>query len=97
MDDLVKRCKTICGNDTAGCFITNAKHLDCVTDIVINKVWATREIIKTAAGEDRCAEIAGILNSATDEMDELIVWVRNLQALKKRSLNEEKKEAVCRR
>lgn len=76
MDESGKRCRTICGKETARCFITNARHLDCITDIVINRVWAAREIIKTAAGEDRCAEIAELLNTATDEMDELIAWVK---------------------
>jgi hypothetical protein len=54
MNEPAKRCRTICGEDTAGCFITNVKHLDCITDIVINKAWAAREIIKAAAGENPC-------------------------------------------
>mgnify|MGYP001570668063 CR=1 FL=1 len=97
LDELVKRCRTICGDDTSGCFIANAKHLDCITDIVINKIWAAREIIGMGTGKNTCKEIAGILNIATNEMDELIDWVQNLQTLQKRHLNEANKEVVCRR
>jgi hypothetical protein len=97
MNKPVKRCRTLCGEDAAGCFITNAGHLDCITDIVINKVWPVREIIKIAAGENPGAETSGMLNRATGELDELIAWVKELQALKKRRLDEENEEAICRR
>jgi len=87
----------MCGEDTTGCFIANAKHLDCITDIVINKIWAAREIIERGTKKNTCKELSGILNIATNEMDELIDWVQNLQTLQKQHLNEANKEDVCRR
>lgn len=97
MDELAKRCRAMCGEDTTSCFSANAKHLDCITDMVINKIWAAREIIDRGTKKNTCKELSGILNTATDEMDELIAWVKNLQTLKKRHLNEADKEVVCRR
>jgi hypothetical protein len=80
MDELVKRCGLICGDDRTGCFVENANHLECITDIIINKVWAARAIIELGARESSCERMAGILNVATGEMDELVDWMKNLRS-----------------
>ncbi len=95
MDELINRCKTICGDDRSGCFISNASHLECITDIVINKIWAAREIVALGAGEVTSGMTAGALKRATDEMDELILWVQRLQALRRKKDGEEQEETLC--
>ncbi len=97
MDELVKRCGSICGEDRSGCFVTNANHLECITDIIINKIWAARAIVEMGARESACEHLAGILNTATNEMDDLINWVKKMPTLQKRHAPEGTEEVVCRR
>lgn len=76
-------------------FFTNANHLDCITDIIINKIWAARAIIEMGTRESTCEHMAGILNEATQEMDELITWVKKMPILQKTDTNMENEEVLC--
>lgn len=87
---LTDRCKTICGEDPSGCFIANAKHAECIADIMINKVWSAREIIEMGAMRNRNNDMAEILDMAIDEMDKLIIWGQRIRALQIRKGMENK-------
>lgn len=83
MDKRAKRCATICGESTSGCFMTNKNHLECITDIVINRVWAAREIIELGINENDSHHASALLSMATDELDELVYWMQELRTTKK--------------
>ena len=95
MDKLVKRCGSICGENRTGCFVANANHLECITDIIINKIWAARSIIEMGTRDTTCEHMAGILNVATTEMDELIYWVKNMPTVQKSRMLKGNEEAAC--
>jgi hypothetical protein len=97
LGELKKRCGAICGEDRSRCFVTNASHLECISDIVINKVWAARAVIEMGARENRCEHMAGILSTATGEMDALLAWMKNIQVVQARQEHDGAKEALCRR
>jgi hypothetical protein len=83
MEKRAKRCATICGENTSGCFLTNKKHLECITDIVINRVWAAREVIELGIHERDSHQAAALLSMATDELDELVYWMQEFRTMKK--------------
>ncbi|MHB8844207.1 MAG: hypothetical protein ACYC7L_05600 [Nitrospirota bacterium] len=97
MNKLIERCCAICGEDRSGCFAENANHLECVTDIIVNKIWAARAIIEMGARESACEQMSGILNLATKDMDELIDWVKRMPTLQAGEIKEEDRGAVCSR
>jgi hypothetical protein len=96
MDELVKRCSAICGDDRTGCFVTNANHLECITDIIVNKIWAARAVIEMGTRDSTCEHMAGILNVAANEMDELINWVKEMPTLQKMKTHEINREVLWR-
>lgn len=79
MDKRSTRCAAICGENTAGCFMANKNHLECITDIVINRAWAAREIIELGSKEKDPRQAAAFLNTATEELDELVFWMQELR------------------
>lgn len=83
MEKRAKRCATICGENTSGCFMTNKKHLECITDIVINRVWAAREVIERGINERDSQHGSALLSMAKDELDELVYWMQKLRTMKK--------------
>jgi hypothetical protein len=83
MDTRAARCETICGENTAGCFMANKNHLECITDIVINRVWAAREIIELGAHEHDARHASVLLSAATDELDELVHGLQEFRVEKK--------------
>ena len=85
MEKQSKRCEAICGENTAGCFMTNKNHLECITDIVINRAWAAREIIELGSHEKDPRQAAAFLSTATEELDELVFWMQELRTRKKPS------------
>lgn len=82
MDKRAKRCAAICGENTAGCFMTNKNHLECITDILINRVWAAREIIELGSHERDPRQAAAFLSTATEELDALVYWMQELRTMK---------------
>jgi hypothetical protein len=94
MNELGKRCGMICGEDRTGCFAANTRHLECITDIIINKIWAARAIIDIGTRDTDCERMTGILHVATTEMDELIDWVTYMQREQKKRSSA---ELLCRR
>ncbi len=83
MNEPTNRCKTICGEKTAGCFMTDENQLQCITNIIITRVWAAREIIDMGARETNCNHMSELLSMAMDEMDELIYWMQQIRNIKR--------------
>ncbi len=77
--EIETRCKRICGDD-APCFTDNKKQISCISDMVINKVWPVKGLIDAAVKKNECSEVADILDIANNSIDELIEWVKHLQA-----------------
>jgi len=96
MDEFIKRCGVICGKNRADCFVTNANHLECITDIIVNKIWAARAVIEMGTRDATCEHMAVLLNVATQEMDELINWVKKMPTVQSTNTHESNKEVVCR-
>ncbi|MCL4476778.1 MAG: PilZ domain-containing protein [Nitrospirae bacterium] len=74
-----ERCRRICGDDKERCFIGNKKQIDCIADMVINKVFGISSIIEISMGESAPEKIRENLSHAVRTMDELILWVKFLQ------------------
>ncbi|MDI6727591.1 MAG: hypothetical protein QMD44_01525 [Thermodesulfovibrionales bacterium] len=81
-----KRCQQVCGNSSDNCFIGNNNQIACISDMVINKMWAVREIIRMARDESRCSQMDEFLNMASGNVDELIDWVKHLQEQNKKQI-----------
>ncbi len=84
-----KRCQQVCGNSSDNCFIGNNNQIACISDMVINKMWAVKEIIRMAKDENQCSQITEFLNMASENVDELIDWVKHLQGQNRKQIMEE--------
>lgn len=87
----------ICGDGPDRCFVANGGQFDCISDMVINKIWAAKKILELGNEKNRCEHLAGILDLATHEMDEVLAWAKYLQTRQDRQLVREDREALCRR
>lgn len=74
---LDERCGRICKGKT--CFAADDDHRACITDMLINKIWPVKRFIENALSENRCSHIAGILEMADSEMEELLSFAKRLQ------------------
>lgn len=72
-----ERCQRIC-KSSLNCFADNKKQLMCISDMVINKAWPIKNLIASAMKKNKCAEVSEILQIASDNMDELVNWVKQL-------------------
>jgi hypothetical protein len=66
-------CKRFCGENPQ-CFAENNRQIACVSDMVINKAWAIKELTELARRENKCESIDNILDVANDSLTELIAW-----------------------
>lgn len=73
-----ERCQQICGDSGTLCF--NSEQVTCIADMVINKAGNIKLIIEEARVEKQFDQIAEILCMASKNIDELINWIRYLQA-----------------
>jgi hypothetical protein len=73
------RCIRICGSPAGDCFVSNRKQLECIADMVINKVFAVSSVIDLSMEEDRINIIKDNLSSALKSSNELISWIKYLQ------------------
>ncbi len=73
-----ERCQRIC--EGLNCFANNKKQFMCICDMLINKAWPIKDLIAAAMKENKCSEVAEILKMASDNVDELVNWVKQLQA-----------------
>ncbi len=86
------RCLTICGSERKRCFIRNSKQINCIADMILNKVSGILGIIELTLEENRNEKVAGNLQKATESIHELVNWVKFLQIahdLRKISLQSE--------
>ncbi len=74
-----ERCERICGGHKEQCFIGNKKQVECVADMVINKVFGISSIIEMAMGESNPEKIRENLSHAFRTVNELVTWVKYLQ------------------
>lgn len=77
-DNIVDRCKLICGGVSESCIIDNTRHLDCIADMVINKTSAISLLLGRAVKESP-DEAAQSIYSAMTISNELSNWVKYLQ------------------
>ncbi len=74
--------------------MTDEKQLECVTDIIITRVWAAREIIDMGTRETNCNHMGELLSMAMDEIDELIYWMQQLRNIKNRTESHSQQEGL---
>ncbi len=79
MKKIIERCKRICGNPDQHCFIENKNQIMCISDIIINKVFNIKEMLELAARGDQSDQLNKTIKLASDNIDELIDWVKFLQ------------------
>ena len=81
IDEMMERCRRICGDGHGRCFIANKKQLNCIADMVINKVSGIIGIIDTAKGMESGGGITDALDMASEDLEALVYWVRYLQVV----------------
>lgn len=82
MEMLSDRCSRICGDFRGNCFRDNKDQLTCISDMVINKASGIMAIIDTARDSNQCETMEEILQLAERDVNELISWVKDLNAQK---------------
>lgn len=90
IDLMEKRCLKICGGIHGECFTYDDRHLACIADMVINKISVAKMTLQMLKGEPCFGEHAEGLNMVTEEMEELIKWIRHLQAKQKKHKSAQK-------
>lgn len=79
MEHNKERCRRICGDEIRDCFMGNKRQLDCIADMVVNKISNTKGFIESAMGNDPKGKLARNLDSAVISLNELLNWVKFLQ------------------
>lgn len=78
VDNPDKRCRSICG-ERQGCFADQAEHLDCISDMVINRVWGVRSMIAVGRDMNACSNVDDALDMADKALTEIITWIVRLR------------------
>ncbi|MBI5141924.1 MAG: PilZ domain-containing protein [Nitrospirae bacterium] len=81
IDEMMERCRRICGDGHDRCFIGNKRQLNCIADMVINKVSGIIGIIDAAKGMESGGNAIDTLDMATEDLEALVYWVRYLQVV----------------
>ncbi|MBI5076591.1 MAG: PilZ domain-containing protein [Nitrospirae bacterium] len=77
-----RRCREICGDDVRNCFIDNQNQIDCIADMVLNKVFAVSLCIEPVLN-DASEEMNRLyLKQAMHALNELTNWIKYLQVVK---------------
>jgi hypothetical protein len=77
-----KRCREICGDDVRNCFIDNQKQIDCIADMVLNKVFAVSLCIEPVLNDTSEDKNRLYLKQAMHALNELTNWIKYLQVVK---------------
>ncbi len=80
MNDLEKRCETICEKGANRCFTPDGNRFECPSDMLTDKMQAVREVIGIAIERNACPQVAGILDVATENIDEVLEWLTFLHS-----------------
>lgn len=82
MSDLQKRCQAICGKDAHRCFTPSGNRLECLSDMLTDKMRTVREVIEIGIERNACPQVAGILDVATQNIDEVVEWLNYLHSMR---------------
>lgn len=77
-----KRCAKICGDDAEHCFVDNKKQLDCIADMVTNKLFTVALLLDRAKKEDPKDSIQEYINQALQASSKLLNWIKYLQVIR---------------
>lgn len=77
-----RRCREICGDDVRSCFIDNQNQIDCIADMVLNKVFAVSLCIEPVLNDSNEEMNRLYLNQAMHALNELTNWIKYLQVVK---------------
>ena len=88
MSDLQKRCQAICGKYTHRCFTPDGSRFECLSDTLTDKMRAVREVIEIGIERNACPQVAGILNVATENVDEVLEWLNYLHSMRDGAMRE---------
>ncbi|MCX7794065.1 MAG: PilZ domain-containing protein [Thermodesulfovibrionales bacterium] len=75
---MIDRCLRICGGFDS-CFIQTKKHIECLSDILINKAFGTSEILEQILKECNEPRMVSLLQEALRSTYEIMNWVKYLQ------------------
>jgi len=82
MNDLQKRCQGICEKGAHQCFTPSGNRFECLSDMLTDKMQEVREVIEIGIELNACPQVAGILNVATENVDEVLEWLKYLHSLR---------------
>lgn len=77
-----KRCAKICGDDPEHCFINNKKQIECIADMVTNKVFTIALLLDLAKKEDAKDVLQEYINQALSASSKLLNWIKYLQIIR---------------
>lgn len=89
------RCQKICGRERKNCFINNKNQLECLSDIVTNKVFGISSIVRLLSDKispDNQTRL--FTEEITKNLNELINWVKFLQLMHDIKMTDEYREDV---
>lgn len=76
---LKDRCRQICGDEAQNCFVGNKRQIDCIADMVINKVSVSKAMIESALLNVPEGDSREYLDLALSSMADLSNWIKFLQ------------------
>lgn len=82
MNDLQKRCQDICEKGAHRCFTPSGNRFECLSDMLTDKMKDMREVIGIGIELNACPQVAGILNVATESVDEVLEWLKYLHSMR---------------
>lgn len=77
-----KRCREICGDDVGDCFIDNKNQIDCIADMVLNKVFAVTLSLGPVLDDVSEDKNRQYLEQAMHALHELTNWIKYLQVVR---------------
>jgi len=82
MNNLEKRCETICEKGSHRCLTPGGNRFECLSDMLTDKMQAVREVIAIGIERNACPQVAGILDVATENIDEVLEWLHYLHSMR---------------
>lgn len=78
----IDRCLRVCKKTKKECSL-NTDHIECITDIVINKSWVVLVTIGKTKQECACKHMMSLLDQSTKSLEELIEWAQKIRKQQK--------------
>ncbi len=73
------RCSLMCGIAATDCLNYSERQIDCIADMVLNRVWPVKLLLEDALKTGRADYLIKHQDEITGSLQELIDWARHIQ------------------